>query len=36
MEVKETLLMPKTGFEMRGNLNVKEPKVLAKWDAKSK
>ena len=32
MEVKETLLMPKTGFEMRGNLNVKEPKVLAKWD----
>ncbi len=32
MEVKETLLMPKTGFEMRGNLNLKEPKVLAKWD----
>lgn len=31
MEVKDTLLMPKTSFEMRGNLNVKEPKVLEKW-----
>ena len=32
MEIKDTLLMPKTGFEMKGNLNQKEPKVLAKWD----
>lgn len=31
-ELKETLLMPKTGFEMRGNLTQKEPKMLAKWD----
>ena len=32
MELKETLLMPKTEFEMRGNLNIKEPKFLEKWD----
>lgn len=32
MELKETLLMPKTGFEMRGNLTSKEPKMIAKWD----
>lgn len=31
-ELKETLLMPKTGFEMRGNLTQKEPKMLDKWD----
>ena len=31
-ELKETLLMPKTGFEMRGNLTQKEPKMLSKWD----
>lgn len=31
-ELKETLLMPKTGFEMRGNLTMKEPKMLQKWD----
>ena len=29
MDFKETLLMPKTGFEMRGNLPTKEPKVPA-------
>lgn len=32
MEIKESLLMPKTGFEMRGNLSTKEPKVLEKWE----
>ncbi len=32
MELKETLLMPKGGFEMRGNLTLKEPKMIAKWD----
>ena len=31
MELKKTLLMPKTSFEMRGNLNVKEPIFLTKW-----
>ena len=31
MEIKKSLTMPKTSFEMRGNLNQKEPKVLAKW-----
>ena len=28
MELKTTLLMPKTGFEMRGNLSHKEPKMV--------
>ena len=32
MEIKESLLMPKTKFEMRGNLNQKEPKLIEKWD----
>jgi len=31
MELKKTLLMPKTDFEMRGNLNLKEPIFLARW-----
>ena len=31
MELKDTLLMPKTNFEMRGNLNQKEPKMLEAW-----
>lgn len=33
MEVKKTLLMPKTDFEMRGNLPTKEPKILEKWES---
>lgn len=33
MDYKDTLLMPKTNFEMRGNLAKKEPKILAKWQA---
>ena len=31
MELKKTLLMPKTNFEMRGNLNQKEPILVKKW-----
>ena len=31
MALKDTLLMPKTSFEMRGNLAQKEPNVLKKW-----
>lgn len=31
MELKKTLLMPKTNFEMRGNLNIKEPTFLTRW-----
>ena len=32
MEYKETLHMPKTDFEMRGNLPNKEPDILKKWE----
>jgi len=31
MEYKDTLHMPKTDFEMRGNLPNKEPVILKKW-----
>ncbi|SDM52284.1 Isoleucyl-tRNA synthetase [Psychrobacillus sp. OK028] len=31
MEYKDTLLMPKTDFPMRGNLPVKELEIQAKW-----
>ncbi len=31
MDYKSTLLMPKSNFEMRGNLNVKEPVLVEKW-----
>ncbi|MGM9859076.1 MAG: isoleucine--tRNA ligase [Bacilli bacterium] len=31
MELKTTLLMPKTSFEMRGNLSQKEPKMVEQW-----
>ncbi len=31
MDFKETLLMPKTDFEMRGNLPTKEPEILKRW-----
>ena len=30
-ELKDTLQMPKTGFEMRGNLTIKEPKMIERW-----
>ena len=32
MEYKDTLLMPKTDFPMRGNLPVKELDIQAKWE----
>lgn len=32
MELKKTLLMPKTDFEMRGNLAQKEPKLIEDWE----
>lgn len=32
MELKETLLMNKSNFEMRGNLNQKEPVLVEKWE----
>ena len=32
MEYKDTLLMPKTEFPMRGNLPNKEPEMQAKWE----
>ena len=31
MELKDTLLMMETNFEMRGNLNMKEPLLVKKW-----
>jgi len=31
MELKKTLLMPRTNFEMRGNLPIKEPVLIKKW-----
>ena len=31
MDYKDTLLMYKAGFEMRGNLNQKEPVLVEKW-----
>lgn len=31
-ELKKTLLMPKTSFDMRANLAQKEPLLLKKWD----
>ncbi len=32
MDYKDTLHMPKTDFEMRGNLAQKEPTILEKWE----
>lgn len=32
MDYKNTLLMPKTDFEMRGKLTTKEPKFLERWN----
>lgn len=32
VELKDTLLMPKTAFPMRGNLPIKEPEFLKRWD----
>lgn len=32
MEIKNSLTMPKTAFEMRGNLPKKEPALVKKWE----
>ena len=32
MDYKNTLLMPKSDFEMRGKLTTKEPKMLERWN----
>jgi len=32
MEYKDTIFLPKTSFEMRANLSVKEPKILEDWN----
>jgi len=32
MDYKQTLLMPRTDFEMRGNLPTKEPNILKQWE----
>src|SRR5574344_2898023 len=32
MAIKDTLLMPRTNFEMRGNLTNKEPALISHWD----
>ena len=32
MDYKDTLLMPKTDFPMRGNLPKKEPEIQARWE----
>lgn len=32
MDLKSTLLMPKTDFEMRGNLAKKEPIIIERWE----
>jgi len=34
MDYKDTLLLPTTKFEMRGNLINNEPKRYASWDDK--
>ena len=32
MEYKDTIFLPKTSFEMRANLPLKEPRILKEWD----
>jgi len=32
MEYKDTIFLPKTSFEMKANLPLKEPKILEEWD----
>ena len=34
MEYKDTIFLPKTSFEMRANLPLKEPKILEEWNKK--
>ncbi|MBV8223898.1 MAG: class I tRNA ligase family protein, partial [Verrucomicrobia bacterium] len=35
MNYKETLNLPKTEFPMKANLSVREPEILARWDAEN-
>ena len=35
MEYKDTIFLPKTSFEMRANLPLKEPKILEEWERKN-
>ncbi len=35
LEYKDTIFLPKTSFEMRGNLPQKEPKILLEWHNKN-
>lgn len=35
MDYKNTVLLPKTDFPMKGNLNTKEPEIILKWKEKS-
>ena len=35
MKYKDTIFLPKTSFEMRANLPVKEPKILEDWNKKN-
>ncbi len=32
MNLKDTIFLPTTGFQMKGNLSVKEPELLVHWD----
>lgn len=32
MNFKDTIFLPKTDFQMKGNLSVREPEILKKWD----
>ena len=32
MEYKDTIFLPKTSFEMKANLPIKEPKILEEWN----
>ena len=33
MELKDSLLMPKSSFSMRANLSTKEPEIMKRWDS---
>ena len=32
-DYKDTLNLPKTAFPMKGNLPVREPEILARWES---
>lgn len=34
MDFKQTLIIPKTNFEMKANLNIKEPEIQKEWQIK--